>query len=76
MRHKIRLEFQAILFRACLRALCAVLRTGLHSVGNALRIKGSAHDMVTHTGEILNTSSTNENDAVLLQVVSDTGNIG
>jgi hypothetical protein len=32
--------------------------------------------MVTYTGEILNSSASDEYDRVLLQIVSDTGDIG
>ncbi len=46
--------------------LCSVLGTGLHSAVDALRVKGTADDVVTHTGEILYTSASDENNAVLL----------
>ena len=32
--------------------------------------------MVTHTGEVLNTATANENDRVFLKVVTFTGDIG
>ncbi len=32
--------------------------------------------MVTHTGEILNTSAADKNNAVLLKVVADAGDVG
>jgi len=32
--------------------------------------------MVTNTGQVTNSSASNKNDGVLLQVVADTGNVG
>ena len=55
--------------------LRAVLGTGLHSFGNALGIQCSADNMVTHTRKILNTSTTNQHNTMLLQVVAHTRNI-
>ena len=41
--------------------------------GNALSIESTSDDVVTYTREILYTSASDENDAVLLKVVTDTG---
>ena len=62
-------------FLTCLRTLSAVLRSALHSSVNALCVEGSAYDMVTYTGEILNTSASDEDNAVFLELVSDSGNV-
>ena len=69
------LSSRCLLGCACLGSLCAVLGTGLTSLGNALSIKCSSDDVVTHTGEILNSSASDENNRVLLKVMTDTGDI-
>ena len=61
---------------ACLRALRAVLGTGLHTFCYALSVKSSSDDVITHTGEILNTSAADQNNAVFLQVMANAGYIG
>ena len=58
-----------------LRLLCTVLGTSLITVSNALSIESTSDDVVTHTREILNTSASDKNDAVLLKVMTDTGNV-
>lgn len=58
-----------------LRTLCSVLGAALLTVGDALGIQRSANDVVTDTGQVTNTASADQNDRVLLQVVSDTGNV-
>ena len=62
-------------FLTCLRTLSAVLRSALHSSVNALCVECSAYDMITYTREILYTSASDEDNAVLLELVSDTGNV-
>ena len=63
------------LFLGCLGTLCAVLGTGLHSAVNALGIKSAADDVVTDTGKILNTAASDEDNGVLLKVVTYAGDI-
>ena len=58
-----------------LGSLGTVLGTSLHTVGNALSVEGTADDVVTDTGQVTNTAAANQNDAVLLQVMTDTGNV-
>lgn len=60
---------------SCLRTLCTILGASLHSLVNALSVESSSYDVVTHTREVLNTSASDEYDGVLLQFVSDTGDI-
>ena len=43
---------------------------------NACGVKGTADDVVTHTGEVLHTTAANEDDAVLLEVVTLARNVG
>ena len=49
--------------RACIRPL------------HALGIEGAADDVVTDTGQVLDTAAADHNDGVLLQVVADTGDV-
>ena len=58
-----------------LRTLGAVLRTGLLTVLDALQVEGTAHDVITHTGQVLHTTATHQNDRVLLQVVAFTADV-
>ncbi len=58
-----------------LRTLSTVLGTGLHYGLHALCIESTTDDVVTNTGQILNTTATDQNNAVLLQVMADTRNV-
>ena len=58
-----------------LGALCAVLGTGLHTAGHTLGIQRTTDDVVTDTGQILDTTAADQNNAVLLQVVALSGNV-
>ena len=66
-------------FRGCslllLRALGAVLGTGLHTAADALSIQSAADDVVTYTREVLDTAAADHHHRVLLQVVTDTGDV-
>ena len=53
-----------------------VLRTGLISIRNTGCVERSADNVVTHTRKILHAASADEHDRVLLQVVTDTRNVG
>ena len=59
-----------------LRTLLTVLGTALHTTLNTLGVERTADDVVTHAGEVLDTAAADQNDAVLLQVVADTGDVG
>ena len=59
-----------------LRSLCAILGAGLHSSVHALSIKSAANDVITHTGEVFNTTAAHHYYRVLLKIVTDAGNIG
>ena len=61
-----KLSFQQILL--LLRTLGAVLGTGLHTTLNTLGIQSTADDVVTHTGQVLDTAASDQNNGVLLQV--------
>ena len=39
-------------------------------------VKGATDDVVTHTGEVLHTAAADEHDAVFLEVVAFTGDVG
>src|SRR3990167_3385176 len=58
------------------RALGAVLRARLLAVLDALQVKRATHDVVTHTGQVLHTTAANQHDAVFLQVVAFTADVG
>ena len=58
-----------------LRSLSAVLGTALVAVCDALSIERAADDVVTHTRQVTYTSASDEHYRVLLEVVSDTGDI-
>src|SRR5690625_7194016 len=55
--------------------LGAVLGRGLLAVFDHLEVKRTAHDVITHTGQILDTTTAYQNHGVLLQVVPLTANI-
>ena len=50
------------LFFGSLGTLGAVFGTGLHSAVDALCIESSAHDMITHAGDIPDTAAADENN--------------
>ena len=64
-----------LLFLCSLGSLCTVLGTGLHTAVNALCIESSADDVVTNAGEVLDTAAADHNNAMLLKVVADAGDI-
>src|SRR5690606_19760522 len=45
-----------------LRALGAVLRTGLTAIGDAGRVEGAADDVVLHAGQVLDAAAADEHD--------------
>src|SRR4030095_4533635 len=53
-----------------LRSLRAVLRSALLAVLHALRIQRPAHDVITHTRQVLYAAAANQHDRVLLQVMT------
>ena len=60
---------------ASLGTLGAVLGTALHTAGNALGVQSTADDVITHTRQVLDTAASDHNDRVLLQVMTDAGDI-
>ena len=57
-------------------SLCAVLGTRLHASCNALGVKRSANDVVTAARQVTDSSSADQHNGVLLQIVSDPRDIG
>ena len=53
----------------CLRTLRAVLRTRLLTILDALGVERTTHSVVTDTREILDTTTADQDNGVLLQVV-------
>ena len=64
-----------LLLLSSLGSLRTVLGTSLHTTVDALSVEGTADDVVTDTRKVLNTAATDHNDGVLLQVMTDTGNV-
>src|SRR3954462_12987309 len=58
-----------------LRALGAVLGPGLLAILDALQVKRTAHDVVTHTRQVLHAAAAHEHHRVLLQVVAFTADV-
>src|SRR3954471_2454155 len=59
-----------------LRALGAVLGTGLLAILDALQVKRTAHDVVTHTGQVLHAAAAHQDHRVFLEVVAFTADVG
>src|SRR3990167_9382996 len=56
--------------------LGTVLGTRLLAVFHALQVERTADDVVTHTGQVLDTTAANQHHAVFLQVVAFTADVG
>src|SRR4051794_22386638 len=65
-----------------LRGMSALLLLGavsaacLAAVLHALGVERTADDLVTNAGEVLHTTTTDQHDRVLLEVVADPGDVG
>ena len=59
-----------------LRALRPVLRPSLLTAIDARSVESAANDVITDPRKILHTAAANQNDGVLLQVVTDPTNVG
>ena len=62
-------------FRLLLRTLCAVEGAALHTLGNASCVQSAADDVVTYARQVTDLAATDQNYRVLLQVVTDTGDV-
>src|SRR5690606_12875471 len=47
-----------------------ILGTGLLAILDALEVEGTAHDVITHTRQILDTTAADQNHGVFLEVVA------
>ena len=56
--------------------LRAVKAAGLGTLTNTRGVEGATNDLVANTGEVLHTTTTDEHDGVLLEVVADARNVG
>ena len=65
----------SLLLGTGLGALSTVFAAGLITVRNTLGIQSTTDDVVTDTGQILDTTAADQNNAVLLHVMADTGNV-
>ena len=70
----IRFNYLVSLFRV-FRSLSAVFRTRLASLCNTCRIECTTDDVVSCTRQVLNSSSTDHDNAMLLQIVSLTWDV-
>src|SRR3954452_21823792 len=61
---------------SALLLLRAVTAARLLAVADTLGVQRSANDLVTHAGEVLHPAAADEHDRVLLQVVTDAGDVG
>ena len=64
-----------ILLLCSLGSLRAILGASLHTTRDALSVEGAANDVVTNTGKVLDTAAADHNNAMLLKIVADTGNV-
>src|SRR5512139_788356 len=77
-------RFSASLLRAMLystislllRPLRAVFRSALSPVANAGTVQGSSQYVISHAGKVFDPAPPDENDRMLLQVVSHAGDVG
>jgi hypothetical protein len=58
-----------------LSSLCAVEGPALLAVYNACRVERASDDMITNSGQISDPAASDENHAMLLQVMADAGDI-
>src|SRR4051812_42542449 len=61
---------------SALLLLRAVTAAGLLAVADTLGVQRTADDLVTDAGEVLHPAAAHEHDGVLLQVVTDAGDVG
>jgi len=59
-----------------LRALGAVLRATLTAIGNTDRIEDTTNNVIANTRKVLHTTTTNQHNGVLLEVVTLTRDVG
>src|SRR5262249_53750192 len=64
------------LLRASLRPLGAVFRAALLAIADADRIQSAANHVITNTWQIFDAPPANQNNRVLLQIVTNARNVG
>ena len=69
-------QLSAKLLLGCLWTLGTILGAALCTVGNTGGIQRTTNDVIAHTGKVLYTTTTNQNDRVLLQVVAFSRDVG
>src|SRR4029077_2282812 len=74
--HSLPLLVSAVLLRSGLGPLGAILRAPLLAVLNTGGIERPANHVITRAGKILQAAAAHEHDGVLLQVMTDPGNVG
>ena len=68
--------FSCCSFSTGLFLLRTILGTALLPILHTGRIQTAANDMITYTRQILHTTSADQHDGVLLEIMTFTGNIG
>ena len=71
----IKRELWEELLLSSLGALSTVLRTTLSATSYTCSIKCAANDVITNTWKVLNTTTANHHDRVLLKVVTLAGDV-
>src|SRR5690349_1981855 len=61
---------------SALLLLRAVSAAGLLAVADTLGVQRAADDLVANAGQVLHTTATDQNDRVLLEVVTNPGDVG
>jgi hypothetical protein len=69
-------SFILLFRRARFRPLGAILRTALLPIGNTDRVQRSANHVIPDTRQVLHAPAADQHNRVLLQIVSDTRDVG
>src|SRR5215510_1316368 len=68
--------FSSTLFSSTFGPFRAVLRASLLPIRNADCVERSANHVITDAGKVLHAAASDKNNRVLLQVMTDAGNVG
>ena len=66
---------RAVLFFLCFRFLGAVLGAGLAAILDACRIERTTDDVVANAREVLDTTAADENNTMLLEIMTNARNV-
>ena len=54
----------------------AILRAGLHAIGNACAVESAADDVVTNARQVFDAAAADHHNRVFLKIMTDTGDVG